>query len=134
MTSRCELRLTSPASLDRPKSLRHALAAFLTALQLDGEAKEDVLTAVGEALANAVEHAYDGRTTGTVELFARTDEEARLLVDVCDSGVYIDRERTTDRGFGLRIIRAIARAVSVERDGGTRVRMVFDFISQRAAS
>ena len=129
MIARCELRLTSAASADRPKPLRHALAAFLTALQLDAEAREDVLMAVGEALANAVEHAYDGRALGTVELFARTDAEARLLVDVSDTGTYVDRERTVDRGFGLRIIRAIARAVSVERDGGTRVHMVFDVVA-----
>lgn len=133
MSGRCELRLSSPARADRPKTLRHALAAFLAAVPLDAESTEDILTAVGEALANAVEHAYDGRDSGTVELFARTDDDATILVEVTDNGTFIERERAQDRGFGLRIIRAIASAVAVERDGGTKVRMTFNIASARAA-
>lgn len=132
MTGRCELRLSSTARTDRPKSLRHALAAFLAAVPLDAESSEDILTAVGEALANAVEHAYDGRDCGTVELFACTGDDATIRVEVSDNGIFIERERTPDRGFGLRIIRTIASAVSVERDGGTKVRMTFDVASARA--
>ena len=106
--------------------MRHALSAFLTTLEVDEDSIEDILMAVGEALANAVEHAYDGDATGIVELHARVDDAERLSVDVNDDGRFIERAPRAGRGFGLRIVKTIARSVSVEIDNGTRVRMVFD--------
>ncbi|BDE06413.1 hypothetical protein WPS_16890 [Vulcanimicrobium alpinum] len=64
---------------------------------------------------------------GEVELYARTGAGATLLVDVVDRGRFIERDGgTPGRGFGLRIVRAIAREVTIEPNGGTSVRMVFD--------
>ncbi len=129
MSGRGELRLSHAARPDAVRPLRHALRGFLDALELDGDLRDDVLTAVGEALANSVEHAYDEREpAGTLELYVRTDDEAgpTLLVDVIDRGHFIDRELRAGRGLGLRIVRAIARTVSIDTEGGTRVRMIFD--------
>lgn len=128
MSGRCELRLNHAARPGAVRPLRHALRGFLEALELDGELRDDVLTAVGEALANAVEHAYDEREPGTLELYVRTDDETgpALLVDVIDRGRFIDRELRAGRGLGLRIVRAIARTVSIDTEDGTRVRMIFD--------
>jgi len=109
-----------------PKALRHTLAAFLSGIDLDPSLREDVIIAVGEVIANAVEHAYAQGDPGMVELHARTDEKNTLLVDVFDRGAFIDREVREGRGLGLRIVRAIARAVSIKTKGGTRIRMVFD--------
>ncbi len=128
MSGACELRLNRAATPNAVRPLRHALRAFLEAMDLDGDLRDDILTAVGEALANAVEHAYDEREPGTVELFVRTDREAveTLLVDVIDRGNFIDRDLRAGRGLGLRIVHAIARAVSIDTEGGTRVQMIFD--------
>ena len=127
MTGYSELRLSCIAEAQAAKPLRHALAAFLTALQIDEELREDILTAVGEALVNAVEHAYDGTAPGEVELFARIEDDDVFTVDVFDRGRFIEREQQRPgRGFGLRIVHAIARAVSVDTEGGTRVHMIFD--------
>jgi anti-sigma regulatory factor (Ser/Thr protein kinase) len=110
--------------------MRHALAAFLKALDVEPDLIEDILMAVGEALANAMEHAYGGDPAGIVELFADIGPEGQLTVDVCDEGRFIEREPRAGRGFGLRIVRNVARAVSIEFDGGTRIRMQFDASSR----
>ncbi|HZO94674.1 MAG TPA: ATP-binding protein [Candidatus Baltobacteraceae bacterium] len=121
-----ELRLTRVAHVDAAKPLRHALAAFMEALEIGRELREDIIIAVGEALANAVEHAYDPEHPGSVELYARTSGHDTLLVDVYDRGRFVRRdEATPGRGLGLRIVRAIARTVSIDVNGGTHVRMEF---------
>ncbi len=127
MTGCSELRLHRLAHPAAAKSLRHALAAFLAVLDIDSDLTEDVLTAVGEALVNVVEHAYGSEGPGELELFARIEDDAILSVDVYDRGRFIERDgRRPGRGFGLSIIHAIARAVSVDTEGGTHVHMLFD--------
>jgi len=127
VTGGSELRINRDTR-DRgtPKAIRQALGAFLTALRIEPPLREDIVMAVGEAIANAVEHAYDTDDPGTVELHALTDAQNTLLVDVYDRGAFIERDLREGRGLGLRIVRAIARAVSIDTEGGTRIRMVFD--------
>ena len=103
--------------------MRRALSSFLEALGLRSETVEDVVLAVGEVLANAAEHAY-GESTGTISLKARVNDGA-IEVEVADSGRFVTRDRTEGRGFGLTIVRAIAREVNIDTRSGTRVSMVF---------
>jgi anti-sigma regulatory factor (Ser/Thr protein kinase) len=132
MTGGSELRINCLATPAAAGPMRHALAAFLSALDVRGEAVEDILTAVGEALANAVEHAYDASgQPRDIELLARLENSATLAVEVFDRGTFIERPVRAGRGFGLRIVRAIAREVTVETDGGTRVRMTFGPLGER---
>ena len=127
MTGRSELRICRETSdTNTPRLLRHALSAFLNAIDIDSPLRDDIIFAVGEAIANAVEHAYDAEDAGRVELHASTDDDNTLLLDVWDRGSFIDRELREGRGLGLRIVRAIARAVSIDTEGGTHIRMVFD--------
>lgn len=127
MTGFSELRINALARRQAARPIRHAVAAFLAATgNVDRERRDDILTAVGEALANAVEHAYDDpETTADVELLARLERGNVLAVDVFDRGRFIDRDPLPNRGFGLRIVEAIADQVVVSRDNGTRVHMVF---------
>ena len=132
MTGQSELRINRVTSHpDTPKALRHALGTFLSAVDIEPPLRDDIVIAVGEAIANAVEHAYEAKEAGTVELHASIDDENTLLVDVFDRGAFIDRDLREGRGLGLRIVRAIARAVSIDTEGGTRIRMVFDASSAR---
>jgi serine/threonine-protein kinase RsbW len=108
------------------------LGAFLAAVDVDVARVEDVLTAVGEALANVVEHAYAQSGASVMELLAQTDDAA-LWIDVVDYGHFLERPPRPNRGFGLRIVRAIAREVSIDvTESGTRVRMLFDLRGKRA--
>ena len=125
MTGFSELRLNCAAHPSSASPMRHAVAAFLAAAgRLDEDTCDGILTAVGEALANVVEHAYHGQTENDVELVARLDSDT-LSVDVFDRGTFIERERLADRGFGLRIMRAIARSVTINIGHGTHVHMDF---------
>lgn len=128
------MHLRCEASPDRARPLRHALGAFLAAIDVDVARAEDVLTAVGEALANVVEHAYAqaGVSVTEMELLAQTDDSA-LWIDVIDYGHFLEHPPRPHRGFGLRIVRAIAHEVSIDAtEGGTRVRMLFDLRGKRA--
>lgn len=131
MIGRSELRLTCPAVPKRAKPLRHALGAFLTALDVDENVAADILTAVGETVINVIEHAYAASglaSHGAVEVVAFSPSEQTMRVDVCDRGTFVYRRSPRpDRGFGLLIVRAIARDVTVSASAvGTQVSMLFD--------
>jgi anti-sigma regulatory factor (Ser/Thr protein kinase) len=120
-----QLRLNCVALPQSAKPIRHAIAAFLNVFELDPDFQDDVLTAIGEALANAIEHAYAGRDPADIEVNAEFAPAKLLSVDVYDKGTFIERERQPNRGFGMRIVQAIASDVRIETDGGTRVHMEF---------
>jgi anti-sigma regulatory factor (Ser/Thr protein kinase) len=126
MMGRSELRIARMARPEAARPIRHAVAAFLAASgRVDGNVSDDILTAVGEALANAVEHAYAGVPENIVEVCARLEDDDTVAVDVFDRGTFITRAPRPNRGFGLRIVEAIAQNVTVNTDGGTHVRMIF---------
>jgi hypothetical protein len=130
LTGPSQLHLRCAATAERARPLRHALGAFLAAVDVERSNVDDVLTAVGEAVANVVEHAYRYQTISDfeMELLARADDGNGLSVDVVDRGRFLERPPLPDRGFGLMIVRAIATQVSIDKNElGTRVRMVFDF-------
>jgi serine/threonine-protein kinase RsbW len=123
-----ELKLRCPAQSQYVALVRHALAAFLRALKFEGEALDDVTTAAGEALANIVEHAYVRSSTAAecyLELRARLDGKGKLSVDVSDGGSFLERRPLPGRGFGLRIIQAVAGKLTIDTSDGTCVRMTF---------
>lgn len=112
-----------------PESLapmRHAFTAFLVALDVPPHKRVDILTAVGETLSNAVEHAYRDVAIGTVALSALCASDGMLTVDVIDHGSFLTPQQRLFRGFGLRIVRSVAESVDVNTDAGTTVRMIFN--------
>jgi anti-sigma regulatory factor (Ser/Thr protein kinase) len=117
--------LERPAHEHSAKPMRHALIAFLSALEVPEVEQVDVITAVGEALANAVEHAYRDSTVRDVSLRARLDSNGTLAVDVVDGGRHVPAVQQIDRGFGLRIMRAIAQSIQMDAADGTALRMFF---------
>ncbi len=124
-----QLHLRCPAQSRYVAPVRHALAAFLEALEFDRRPLEDIATAAGEALANIVEHAYARGKKSTeryLELRAKVDRKGRLCVVISDNGEFVERRPLPGRGFGLRIIRAIASQLTIDTADGTRVRMLFD--------
>ena len=63
---------------------------------------------------------------GEVELIVRIESNGTLVAEVADTGVFIDRERLPNRGFGLEIMCSLAQTTELVRADGTRIRMVFD--------
>jgi anti-sigma regulatory factor (Ser/Thr protein kinase) len=133
MKVRGELRVERSAAGDSARALRHALVSFLRTAEIEPDRIDDIVTAVGEALANAIEHAYGQSDRGVIELVAKLGDHDRVEVVVTDHGKFVERSERPGRGFGLRIVRQIACEVSIDTARGTSVRMMFDAPHKGAA-
>jgi anti-sigma regulatory factor (Ser/Thr protein kinase) len=125
---RSQLNLRCPAESEYVAPVRHALAAFLAVLEFERQSLDDVTTAAGEALANIVEHAYRRSPESAeryLQLLAKIDGAGTLSLVVSDGGTFIERPPVKGRGFGLRIMRAIAGSLYIDTSEGTRIRMTF---------
>ncbi|GAA3179306.1 hypothetical protein GCM10010531_36650 [Blastococcus jejuensis] len=121
-----------PADPARLAVVRRAVSAWASATGLPAELAEDLQLALGEALANAVEHAYTDGGTGECEYRVARVRDGGVHVEVVDTGTW--RPPPEDRGFrgrGLELISALAQDVEVAhgedtaRGSGTRVRFRF---------
>jgi anti-sigma regulatory factor (Ser/Thr protein kinase) len=91
--------------------VRRSLERFAQGLGFDDDCRFSLLTAVGEAVANAVEHAYLG-PPGLVRVQAHTGEE-NLVVTVEDDGKWKPAQRRDERGRGLPLMRALMDGVEI---------------------
>jgi anti-anti-sigma factor len=108
-----------PASLP---GLRRRLGAWLTGLGMGEQDRVGVMVAVGEACANAVEHAYRGQDAGLMFVTAGVDVDGVLTVSVRDEGNWRPPDRDPgDRGRGLLIMRQMVDRVEIEEEHGTTV-------------
>lgn len=103
--------------------LRRALKRFLEGAPLDDERRFELLTAAGEAVINAIEHAY-GDGTGNIMLLGSVID-GDVVIDVEDYGGWLgDREPTQQRGYGLPLIHAFVDSVEIDRRAtGTTVKL-----------
>ncbi|PPK68568.1 SpoIIE family protein phosphatase [Actinokineospora auranticolor] len=119
------LKLSFPADPARLGALRADLRAWLDRCGVGAETVEDVLLAVGEACANAIEHGYRDTDPGTVAFCAEA-AVTDLHLTITDSGRWHeqDPDRDPHRGRGLALMRALAREVTVTSDHtGTTVHL-----------
>jgi anti-sigma regulatory factor (Ser/Thr protein kinase) len=113
-----------PAVVTSVPVFRSKLAGFISEIPLLEEQRPDILLAVGEAVANAVEHAYD-REGGSV-IVRPLYEGGELQVEIVDHGRFRPAAAVDGRGFGLKIMRALACDVRItSADTGTIVRLGF---------
>ncbi|SEH89101.1 PAS domain S-box-containing protein [Mycolicibacterium rutilum] len=104
---------------------RGALRAWLTQAGVAPAQALDVLIAVGEALANAIEHGHRDRAGGTVSLRATVLAD-RLHVAIVDTGVWKppNFDPAAHRGRGIALMRALMQDVSIEPgEYGTTINM-----------
>ena len=110
-----------PAALP---GVRRRLGAWLTALGMSEQDRVGVMVAVGEACANAAEHAYRGTDPGPMSVTAAVDVDGLLTVTVRDHGTWRPPDRDPgDRGRGLLIMRQLVDGVTLEEGLGTTVTM-----------
>jgi anti-sigma regulatory factor (Ser/Thr protein kinase) len=93
--------------------VRRSLARFAERLGLDEDQRFALLTATGEAVANAVEHAYPG-PPGLVRVSAEPHDGV-LTVTVEDDGKWkpAPPQRREERGRGLPLMRALMDGVEI---------------------
>ena len=97
----------------------------------------DVQLAVDEAVANVVQHAYEGKPDGTVELLFRLCSQS-LVIDVVDWGRSFDFAQVPDPdlseprlgGYGIFLIRQVMDSVTYNTDPvqGNRLQMVKELV------
>jgi serine/threonine-protein kinase RsbW len=129
------LEVTEQATPAIVRPLRRRAAAAAAVAGAPERVVDDVELCAAEALANVVQHAYGG-AQGPVLLRVQADDDAVTVV-VQDEGRGLGslRERASG-GFGLRIIRTLARglALTTPATGGTELRMEFPVERRRRGS
>lgn len=103
--------------------IRRRLGSWLTGLGMGEQDRVGVMVAVGEACANAAEHAYRGGEPGPMSVSAAVDVDGVLTVTVRDEGTWRPPDRDPgDRGRGLLIMRQLVDTVTLdEHAAGTTV-------------
>ena len=91
--------------------VRRSLDRYAERLGLDADCRFSLLTATGEAMANAVEHAYTG-PIGLVRVHAGYHGDS-LLVTIEDDGKWKPAVRRDERGRGLPLMRALMDSVEI---------------------
>jgi anti-sigma regulatory factor (Ser/Thr protein kinase) len=107
---------------------RQAVSLFSTLHGFSGDELCDIETAVGEAVANAIEHGNRERGSFTVSC---AFERGTLTIEICDSGAGFDvsprapepteRRTPSTRGYGISIMRSLMSRVAFKNGGSTVV-------------
>jgi anti-sigma regulatory factor (Ser/Thr protein kinase) len=115
---------TFPARADELKRLRTALRQWMKERAIPLDRQHDLLIAVGEATANAVEHAYVGRDPGEVYIEIVDDDE-EAVVHVRDFGSWrVPRSNGEARCRGIETMKAVSDEFSADTASrGTTVAM-----------
>ena len=134
-----QLRLCVPPDAKLGGYVRQQVIAFTEAQGIDDDEVLDFVSAVGEALANAIEHAH---TSEPIEVSAWVLDN-RLFASVSDRGIgFTPTERTVspalpdtdaERGRGLPIMRRCADMFSVRSSPGEGTRVTLGCYVHRAA-
>lgn len=121
-TTQQPLQLDLPAVPASLPGIRRRLTAWLTELGMGENDRVGVMAAVGEACANAAEHAYRGRDPGPMSVRAAVDPDGVLTVTVHDDGTWRAPDHDPgDRGRGLLIMRQLVDGVSLDDRQGTTI-------------
>jgi anti-anti-sigma factor len=130
-----------PPDPDRLAEIRRRVRTWSAGAGLSEVVREDLLLALGEALANAVEHAYaytpNGDRSGECEFLVRREPDGSVHVRVTDGGVWRPPPQDKGhRGRGLELIAALAVDVEVGPAPGPGTGTVVSFrlppVSERA--
>ena len=109
------LRIDLVADATRLRAVRGDVRHWAAQAALDADTTDDLLLAVGETAANAVEHAYGGEPGRLRVSVALADDGQRVVATVADVGTW--RPAPADpghRGRGLQLVRRLAREVAVD--------------------
>ncbi|MCK8433001.1 SpoIIE family protein phosphatase [Streptomyces sp. D2-8] len=108
------LEVTFPAESAQLAVVRRALRDWLDQCGVPRHTVQNVLVAVGEACANAIEHGHRDRPGGTIRMSARAHTHD-LCVTVTDTGRWKEPrpELNRHRGRGVQLMRALMQQVTI---------------------
>ncbi len=127
---RSTIHLRVPSDARFARTVRDAVLGFSSLHDVDDSDSEALLFAVGEALANAIEHA---NSDGDIEVAAEIDD-CRIIATISDNGCGVDLalhgtiplpHPLAERGRGIAIMQRCVDNVQIEMrpQGGTCVRL-----------
>jgi len=119
------------ATSEAAAAARGRVASVVRSVPLSLSEREDVLLAVGEALANAIKHGCAGDSGLRIQVKCVAGPH-RLVIHVVDPGPGFDPQnvqaslprRLSEGGMGIHMMRRLMDEVSFAFDGGTVVRLV----------
>lgn len=120
------LEVTVPAVGASLESAREAVGNWLSGLRSSVEDGAGMALAIGEAMANAVQHAFVGTRTGTVSIEASLRDDGVLSCSVRDDGRWLGTESSDleGSGRGLALMARVSDWMELSRGpGGTVVRL-----------
>lgn len=101
---------------------RNALRRYIEGIPLGAERRFDLLLCAGEAIGNAIEHAYIDCRAGEFRVHARTVDSV-VIVEVADDGRWRDA-RMNDNGRGIPLMRSLMDNVEISESAvGTRIQL-----------
>ncbi|MEX2613147.1 MAG: ATP-binding protein, partial [Gaiellaceae bacterium] len=114
------LHVRVPSAVGSLDLVRDVLRVWLAGTPLSRIDAQDVVLAVWEACANAVEHT--GQTNDEYVDVRADLTDARIRVTVDDQGPWIPPTERPDRGLGLQLMRATMSSVDIAHGAeGTRI-------------
>jgi serine phosphatase RsbU (regulator of sigma subunit)/anti-sigma regulatory factor (Ser/Thr protein kinase) len=119
------LQLEFPAKVSQLAPTRAALRSWLTRACVDPVQTQDMLVAVGEAVANAIEHGHRHSPEGIIRLRATVVFD-QVQLTVVDTGSWKPPrpDANTHRGRGIKLMQALMNDVAIEPGGeGTIVQL-----------
>ncbi|BBY30244.1 SpoIIE family protein phosphatase [Mycolicibacterium sediminis] len=120
------LHMTFPAHASYLADTRTALRNWMGRAELANEQMQSILVAVGEAVANAIEHGHRDRPDGLITLDA-TMLVNEVQLSIVDTGTWKPERTSPDitRGRGIALMRGLLDDVAIDReDSGTTVRLL----------
>jgi anti-sigma regulatory factor (Ser/Thr protein kinase) len=118
------LRRRFPADPNELAPLRRDLREWLLQAGLSSRRAADLVLAVDEACANAVEHAYEDGQPGEVVVEVSRTADHEVVASVQDGGRWRAERRDPNRGRGLRIIEAVVDELDIQTTAtGTTLRL-----------
>jgi len=101
---------------------RNALRRYIDGVPLAAERRFDLLQCAGEAIGNAIEHAYIDSRAGEFRVHARTVDGV-VIIEVDDDGKWRDA-RKNERGRGIPLMRSLMDGVEISQSSvGTRIQL-----------
>ena len=108
------LQLEFPAHVSQLAPTRAALRSWLTRARVDPVQTQDMVIAVGEAIANAIEHGHRHSPEGIISLRA-TALFDQVQLTVVDTGSWKPPrpDAAAHRGRGIKLMRALMHSVAI---------------------
>ncbi|BBY27983.1 ATP-binding protein [Mycolicibacterium sediminis] len=121
------LEVEVPARAQELAAIRRRVSEWMTLVGISADLAADILLVVNEACSNSIEHAYLGKSEGTVRITAERAPDA-ICFTIEDFGRWRGGATDADvaRGRGLPLMRALSARVDLSTStGGTRLSMTF---------